>query len=133
MDGNGVKDTLTDRQRSVIPHLLSAPSIEEGCKSAKVGKATLYEWLKNETFREELQRQREVVVKGALETLKGNVTRATEVLVKLLDSEKETIRARVAENIIEFALKSIENEELEKRLSALEIMIKDRKFDGHGY
>ena len=133
MDTNGIKEQLSDKQLRVIPHLLAAPSIEEGCKSAKVGKATFYEWLKNETFREELQRQREVVVKGALEILKANVAKATETLVGLLDSEKETIRARVAENIIEFALKSIETDQLETRLSALETMIKDRKFDGHGY
>jgi len=35
MDGNGA---LTDRQRRVIPFLLEAPSIEEGCKRARVGK-----------------------------------------------------------------------------------------------
>ena len=67
MDGNGVKDTLTDRQRSVIPHLLASASIEEGCKRAKVGKATVYEWLINETFRDELRRHREEIVTGALE------------------------------------------------------------------
>jgi hypothetical protein len=47
--------------------LLAAPSIEEGCKRAQVGKATIYGWLKEETFRDELKRQRDEVIERALE------------------------------------------------------------------
>ena len=124
MDGNGT-NTLTDKQLRVIPFLLDAPSTEEGCKKARVGKATVYGWLKEEAFREELRNQREEVVKGALETLKANVGKATETLVKHLDSEKETISIRAAENIIEFTQKAIEFEQLEKRIDGLEGRIKD--------
>ncbi len=125
MDGNGVKDALTDRQRSVIPHLLAAPSIEEGCQQAKVGKATVYEWLKNETFRDELRRHREEIVTGALETLKANVSKATEALVGLLDSENEGIRHRAARDVIEFVVKTRENESLEERIESLEERLKE--------
>ncbi len=39
MNGNGTEDkALTDRQLRTIPFLLAAPSIEEGCKRAKVSK-----------------------------------------------------------------------------------------------
>ncbi len=119
MDGNG-RETLTEKQLRAIPFLLAAPSIEEGCKRAKVSKATIYGWLKEEAFRGELRRQREEVVTGALEILKANVSKATETLVKLLGSEKEGIRARAAEDIIEFTQKALEYEELERRISALE-------------
>ena len=125
MDGNGVKDALTDRQRSVIPHLLAAPSIEEGCKSAKVARATVYEWLKSETFRNELKRHREEIVTGALETLKANVSKATEALVGLLESENESIRHRAAKDVIEFVVKTTENENLEERIEALEERLKE--------
>ena len=124
MDGNGT-NTLTDKQLRVIPFLLDAPSTEEGCKKARVGKATVYGWLKEEAFREELRNQREEVVKGALETLKANVGKATETLVKHLDSDKENISIRAAENIIEFTQKAIEFEQLEKRVDGLEGRIKD--------
>ena len=127
MDGNGVKEQLSDKQLRVIPHLLAAPSIEEGCKSAKVGKATLYEWLKNETFRAEIRRQRQEIVTGALETLKANVTKATEVLVGLLDSENEGIKYRAAKDIIEFTQKALEFEELERRIAAIEDQIDQRR------
>lgn len=127
MNGENRNNGLTDRQLRVIPFLLEAPSIEEGCKRAKVSKATVYAWLKEEPFREELRKQREEVVRGALETLKANVGKATEALVKLLDSEKEGIQARAAEDIIEFTQKAVEQEELEKRVAALEELMRERR------
>ena len=131
MDGNG-KNSITDKQLRVIPFLLEAPSIEEGCKRAKVSKATFYAWLKEDAFREELRRQREEVVRGALETLKANVSKATETLVKLLDSDKEGIRVRVAEDIIEFTQKAIELEELERRIASIEERL-DQGRGRHGH
>jgi len=80
----------------------------------------VYSWLKQENFRQELKCQRDELVRGALDSLKANVTRATETLVKLLTSKSEPIKARAAEDIIEFAQKAIEHEELEKRVQALE-------------
>jgi HD-like signal output (HDOD) protein len=123
MDGNGA---LTEEQLRAIPFLLAAPSIEEGCKRAKIGKATVYEWLKEDAFREELRRQRERVVEGALETLKASITKATETLVGLLDSQNEAIRKGAANDIINFTLKAMELQDLEKRLSAIEKAVDER-------
>jgi len=117
MDG---MEELTAKQKRVIPYLLAAPSIEEGCRNARVNKTTVYAWLRDEPFREELRRQRAQVVREAVDTLKANVTKATETFVKLLDSDKEGIQARAAEDIIEFTQKAIEYEELERRVSELE-------------
>src|SRR3989338_3623005 len=131
MDGNG-KETLTEKQLRAIPFLLASPSIEEGCKRARVGKATVYAWLKEDAFREELRRQREELVRGALETLKANTAKATETLVKLLDSDKEGIQARAAEDIIEFTQKAIELEELERRIASIEERL-DQGRGRHGH
>ena len=117
MDGNEV---LTPKQLRVIPFLLESPSIEEGCKKARVAKATFYGWLKEEAFKEALRSQREEVIRGGLETLKANVSRATETLVRLLDSEKEAIQVRAAEDIIEFTQKALDFERIEKRVGDLE-------------
>jgi transposase len=123
---NGI-EALTTKQIRIIPYLLETPSIEQGCKRAKVSKATVYGWLKNETFRGELRRQREEMIERALDSLKANISRATETLVKLLDSDKETIQARAAEDIIEFTQKALEHEELEKRIDALEERVNQKK------
>jgi hypothetical protein len=111
---------LTDRQLRVIAYLLTSPSTEEACRRAKINKTTVYEWLRNETFREELKRQRDAVIEHALDSLKANISKATQTLVKHLDSKRENISIRAAEDIIEFTEKALEHEELERRIEALE-------------
>ena len=111
---------LTDRQLRVIPYLLTSPSTEEACRSARINKTTVYEWLRNETFREELKRQRDAVIERALDSLNANIAKATKKLVQHLDSKRENISIRAAEDIIEFTQKAFEHEELEKRIEALE-------------
>src|SRR5438034_11485635 len=117
MDDN---EKLSPRQTRVIPYLLVAPSIEEGCKRARINKTTVYEWLKDEAFRQELKRQRDEIIERALDSLKANIAKATQTLVKHLDSKRENISIRAAERIIEFVQKALEHEELEKRIEALE-------------
>jgi hypothetical protein len=111
---------LTDRQRRLIPYLLTSPSTEEACRRARINKTTVYEWLKNEDFRKELKSQRDTLIDRALDSLKANITKATETLVKHLDSGRENISIRAAESIIEFAQKALESEELGRRIEALE-------------
>jgi hypothetical protein len=49
--------SLTRKQRRAIPLILAEKSIETGCRSAGIAKQTFYNWLKDETFRGEYQRQ----------------------------------------------------------------------------
>jgi hypothetical protein len=114
---------LSARQLRTIPHLIAAPSIEEGCKRGKVSKATVYAWLKEEAFSEELRRQRMELSRTALERMKAGVARATDTLLKHLDSPHDNISIRAAESIIAFTQKAFEHEELEERMRALEEQI----------
>jgi hypothetical protein len=111
MSDNG---RLTERQQRVIPYLLASPSTEEACRRARINKTT---------FRQEFKRQRDAVIERALDSLKANISKATETLVTLLDSDKRAIQARAAEDIIEFTQKALEHEELERRIQALEAKI----------
>ena len=120
MDDNDEPKELTSKQKRALPYLLEARSIEEGCKRAGVSKATVYEWLKDDVFRNELKRQRNSIIDSAVDTLKANIAKATETLVKHLDSERENISIRAAESIIAFTQKALEHEELERRIEALE-------------
>ena len=123
----GGNERLTDRQLRVIPYLLTSPSIEEACRRARINKTTAYEWLKDETFREELKRQRDTVIERALDSLKANIAKATKTLVKHLDSKRENISIRAAEDIIEFTQKAIELENLQGRIEALEEQMGQRQ------
>ena len=102
-----VSQPLSPRQIRAIPHLLRAPTIEEGCRRARVSKAAVYLWLENEAFREELRRQREQLTVIALEGLGASVVKASAVLVRLLESPKDHIKLKAAETIVRLARRSM--------------------------
>lgn len=118
---------LNNRQLRLINNFLISSSIEETCKKSNVSKATFYNWLKDENFKTELKRQRDEVVKEALNRLKHATARATEELIKLIDSSRPELRRWVCKDIIEYVLKSIELEEIEERLDKVERIISERK------
>ena len=112
--------TLTERQIRVLPYLLASPSIEDACRRAKINKSTVYDWPKDDHFRQELKSQRDQVICQALDSLKGSITKAADTLVKHLESPRESVSLRAAEDIIDFVQKALEREELEQRIEALE-------------
>jgi len=125
-DKEETRSALTDRQVTAIPYLLASRSLEEGARQARVAKNTLYSWLREEAFQTELKQQREKIVEAGLETLKAHVSKATEVIVGLLDSQNESIRHRAARDVIEFVVKTTENESLEDRIDSLEERLKEQ-------
>ena len=118
---------LNNRQLLAIPHILSASTITEASKKAKVTTPTLYNWLKDETFKAELKRQRSEIVNTALNKLQASITGAVEELVKLTKAEREEVRRLACNDIISHALKSIEIEDMEQRLDKVERLILERK------
>ena len=118
---------LTERQSKAIPFLVASPTYEEGRKKARISKNALYEWLRNQVFKEELRKQRDAVVTEALEALKGNMTRASSVLIALLNTENEALRRHVANDIIGHVLKAREPMEIEERLTQVERLVPERR------
>ncbi len=118
---------LTNRQLLSIPRILSSPSVEEGCKKARISRTTFYFWLKDDGFKTELKRQRDEMIQDALDRLKCAITKATTELIKLVDSSREDIRRLACRDIIEYALKSIEIEDIEQRLDKVERIVLERR------
>ena len=118
---NASAETLTPRQQLVIAELLSSPSVEEGCRRAKVAKATVYGWLKNPIFQAELKRQREAVVEQAFNRLKAGMSQAVDKLLALLHAEGQLgIQLRAAQTLVDQGIKAVELQDLESRIEALE-------------
>lgn len=128
-ESNGLKliSGLTHRQIQAIPHLLGAGSLEEGRRKARICKSTLYQWLKDETFRAELNRKRGEVIKDAIERLKTSVTRAVDGLLELAQDEDKSIKLRACEKVLDFFLKVKEIDELEGRLEKIERIILEKR------
>ena len=111
MDDNRTNDTLTDKQVRVIPFLLEAPTIEDGCKRARVAKATFYGWLKQEAFKKEFERQSNSLYNKAMEGLNAGTNRAVERLLVLVESRNENIALRAVQTLLSFAIRAKEASE----------------------
>jgi superfamily II RNA helicase len=72
-------------------------------------------------FRKEMKAQRETLTAEALETLKGSMTRAVEILITLLDTvANDSLKRLIAKDIVEFSLKTREQEDIIRRIEAIE-------------
>ncbi len=113
-------DPLTNRQLVAITHILASPTHEEACRRVKISKGTLYTWLKDDAFKMELKRQRDEVAKEACSRLKCAMTKAVEGLIKLMDTPRPDLKRWIYKDIIEYAFKTIELENIEERLDRIE-------------
>jgi phage terminase small subunit len=120
---------LTHRQKTFIHVYLEAKTVEDACRSAKVAKGTVYNWMKDPLFQEELKRQREELIKSAFHRLTSYFDRAIITYVNLLASESETIRKGTAEGIINRILKFTEQEGIIERIEAIEKILSERRHD----
>ena len=117
---------LTAKQAKAIPKILAAKTYEEGCKAAGISKTCFYDWMQNETFRAEFDRQRDRIVEAAFGLLTASVEKAVSVLVGLLDCKDERLRRLTAKDILDQFLKHKEGRELEERVAALEEHVERR-------
>jgi hypothetical protein len=117
---NAKKTKLTDRQLKAIPIIVTSPTYSEACEKAKLNRTTLYEWLKEPQFKAELDRQRDEVAGEAFGVLSQSLTKAVETLVGLLDNNDSRLKRLAAKDIIDFIIRHKENEDLDRRLTAIE-------------
>ena len=111
---------LTDRQLRAIPAILEGPTIEAAARAAGVAKVTLYEWLKQDPFREKLEAARAELYRGAIDTLKGAAGKAARRLIELLDSRNENTRRLTAREVLALAMKIDDEQDLKRRVERLE-------------
>jgi hypothetical protein len=119
---------LTDKQVKAIPHLIASKTIKEGCKKARISRKTMYIWLQDPTFKQEFRNQRDIIIEEGLEDLKGNLTKATEALIDLLNNtNNDSLKRYVAKDIIDYVMKARELGELEERLVKIEKIVMERR------
>lgn len=117
---------LSDNQLKAIPLILSARSITEGVERAGISRSTFYDWMQDQTFKAEFERQRRIIVDEGLHNLKLSISEAVDTLLKLLKAESEGVRLRAATSILEHISKFMETEELEQRISEIERRLNEK-------
>ena len=125
---NNEKTKLTARQLKTIPVIVASPTYSEGCKKAKINRATFYKWLKKPEFKTELDRQRDEIAAEAFGVLSQGLTKAVEALVGLLDTKDDRLKRLTAKDVIDFIIRHKENEDLDERLKEVEKRLAEKKF-----
>jgi len=124
MDMNKSEQNLTNlsrKQLKAIPVIISSKTITEGVKQAGISKTIFYEWIKNDTFKNEFISRQNDIIETALKELKGLSSEAVEKLGTLLrESVNENIKLKAIALIIEHTIKMKEIENIEERLRELE-------------
>jgi len=118
---------LTNRQLLAISQIIASPTLEGARRKARISKGTLYAWLKNEAFKAELERQRDEVIGLTLDRLKSATTKAADGLIGLMDTSQENLKRQVCKDIIDYTMKSMEFEKVERRLSEIEQELSKRR------
>lgn len=115
------KSSLTRRQLHALPFLISNPSVESAAKQAGVSAKQVFDWLNQPAFRDELEKRKNEAVDQAVDRLKATASKACDTLIGLLDhAGSDSIKHRVAVDMLNMTLKYMEFKEVEQRIRKLE-------------
>jgi hypothetical protein len=115
-------EELSPQQEGAIVALLSDPGLTGAAKAAGVGKATLWRWMQQPAFREAYRRARREAVEQARARLQQASGEAVEALRDVMNDQEAPHASRVsaARTVLDMAMQATSEEEIEKRLAALE-------------
>lgn len=120
MKGHGSK--FSHKKEQAVAALLSSRSVEEAAKSVELNPNTLLRWLELPEFRKAYLKARREAVSQAVARLQSASGAASLTVLKLMTDPNVpgAVRLRAAECVFTHAIKGIEIEDIEARLSDLE-------------
>jgi hypothetical protein len=126
MDKNG---QLTPQQERAIELLLAGTPRVGTAEQVGIARSTLYTWLKNPTFRQELRDRQAAALEEAMAALAAAAWDLVTVIIGLAqaDDTPAAVRLQAARGGLADLLRMRESLELEERLAALEDEIHERK------
>ncbi len=110
---------LTPRQQTVLPVMAAVPTIAKAARISGVTERTLYRWMEDETFRDELARVRREFAELARQALQGLMLQSVSVLADSMDDPDKSLRFRAARASLAFGLQSSEIDKLTEEIRDL--------------
>jgi hypothetical protein len=106
----------------MIAALLTCDSITAAAASGGVAEVTVHRWLKDPSFQQASREARRQVVQQAIVQVQHATGTAVQTLVAVMQDAEASASARVsaAKTILDTAVKAVELEDLEARITALE-------------
>ena len=112
--------SLSTRRQAAIPIIAFSQSNREASINVGISESTLYRWLEDPSFRDELTRVRKEAASLAVQELRGHLLESVFVLAEALRSQNEVVRTRCARHLISFAIQLSEIEEIRADLREIE-------------
>jgi hypothetical protein len=128
-------DKLTPKQERAIIALLLHPTISEAAQAVGVSEVMLWRWLQVPAFQAQYRHARRQMGNQAIAQVQHVAGKAVTTLEAVMDSKTASPASRVsaARAVLELALKAVELEELDERLSALEAAVTPQQGRTHGH
>lgn len=115
------KREFSTNQEKALTALLSSPSVSAASRQCGLSERSLWRYLSDSVFADELKRRRDDVLSASTTGLTAMTQTALDALATLLsDCESESVRARVATSILELSRKAVELDDVLQRLEVLE-------------
>jgi len=129
MKGHGSK--FSRKKEEAIAALLSQRTVPEAARVADVGTNTLYRWLRDPEFDRAYRQAQRAAFSQAIARLKQAASAAVSTLFKIMADPAAATpsKVRAAGVVLAHAWRSIEFEDVEYRLNALEQAAADRAAD----
>ena len=120
MTGHGAK--LGRKQEEAIAALLTQRNTEDAARATGVTPKTLLRWMKLPEFKAAYREARRAAFGQSIARLQQATSAAASTLLKVMvdPSTPASTRVRAAESVLTHAAKSIEIEDLDARVTALE-------------
>lgn len=114
------KTELTIKQLRAIHAILQTTSIKKAAEKSGSSKASIHRWLNQPAFKAELDRRRLELFNEGLNLLKLSTKKAALRLLEFLNGKDQSASRWAAREILNFAIRAAEIQDLEQRLERLE-------------
>jgi len=111
---------IKTRKALALEVLSSGFSVEKASEVSHVSRQTIYNWLSQEGFKNELRKRQSILFQSLSKRLMNITVKALQVLEDCLDSRNESIRLRASGIALSSLKNVIDTADIEDRLTALE-------------
>ena len=124
-----MKQESQDKVEQAISALLACPRVEDAAQQCGVSRTTLWRMSQDPEFRLRLQEARARLSEQIVISLQANTLEAVNTLRSvMLDKQATTsVRISAAGKLIDFSLRAKQQLDVEQRLAAVELVLRERK------
>ena len=128
IQNNSENSSLTPKQVKAVGFLLTCRTMGEAAEKSGISERTLFAWMKQDAFREALRERENQTLDNATRRLIQGQDAALDALSSLISKGRnESVRRAAAVDWLNIALKFRDLNDIDKRLTELEGMMKNDK------